>query len=218
MITQQALFCAGGLTTPNVAANTTSTGSGTTQTVSLPAHISGQLLLVFFATPSNPTHTINSGSSVGSWSQIQYTLLGSTLRFSSYKCLATGSDMSLVLDVSVSQTHRSISYAIYNADTVNYGTYVQVNAAGTPNPPTLTVTNTPRNAAFFVVTYCTLTTYNPTAISANYIDNVRTAGTGGTVITGHRNIASATSDDPGAWTGNISTSLGLTNTYAVYKL
>ena len=186
---------------PQVAAvngggNTTNT---TSHTVNLPSGIvSGNLLLVFFASDGTPTITFPSG-----WTQLFQTAGGTDVKFGAWYRIADGTEgATITVTTSASECSNHTSYRITGySGTPEVGTSATGNST-TPNPPSLTPSWGAKDTLWFACQGndgSTATTAYPTNYTNGRNDNNSVSDPTASVATARREL-NAASEDPGTFT------------------
>jgi len=183
-------------------------GTGTSHTVNLPSGIaSGDLLLVFFNSESNPTITFPDG-----WYNLFQASYSTNVTFGAWYRIADGTEGSTItVTTSTSQSTDHTSYRITSySGTPTVGTAV-TGIGTTPNPPSLTPSWGAKDILWFAaVGYWG--SFNISAYPTNYT-NGRKDGLNLCLGTARREL-NAASEDPGTFTLTGS-ALWVANTVAI---
>lgn len=211
------LMASKGATGPVVtAAEATIYASSLSTTITLPAGVQvGERLLVFVACQMNVSDGLSTSSS--GWTRAAHSVSGATNATCSalFSKTATGSD-ALVVTCGTARAKSAVSFRIKNVTGVSGAANAGVSTGYIATPPTVTVS--PAKPFLCITELALAPTQYADDLPANYGDEVSTTvqSVYYSVFTARRQVASATSETPGAWDVNLSNARFITITAAVY--
>lgn len=179
------------------------TASGTTHSITLPSHQSGDLLVAIYgvASQTGQSDTINTGSSTSGWTAAQEVRLGTAKGIIVWKVADSGSEV-LVMSCNYSKQAAQHVYRIRNfSGTPSFGTGVAA-ASSTPNPPRCPPgTAELTSAEYLWIVSCVPQQYGITAAPTDFTDlaSVSPPGSSNVGCGSARRLYTGTSLDPGAF-------------------